>query len=49
MGAGNGWHFMPDDHSGVLRACAASFSNGEILNALSIEMNFAMFFLSEAF
>src|SRR2546422_11053023 len=49
MGAGDGWHFMPDDRLGVLRACAARLNNGEILNALGIEMNFAMLVASEAF
>jgi hypothetical protein len=40
---------MPDDRPGVPRVGAVRLSNGEILDALGIEMNFAMFIASEAF
>ena len=49
MGAGHGWHFMPEDRPGVPRVGAVRLSNREILDALGIEMNFAMFIASKTF
>jgi len=40
---------MPDDRPGVPRVSAVRLSNGEILDALGIEMNLATLIASEAF
>ena len=48
MGTGDGWHFMPDDRSGVLRACNTWLGKRKVPNALGIEMNLAMLFAREA-
>ncbi len=49
MGAGGGWHSMPDDRPGFPWAGAVRVSNGEILDALGIEMNLATLIASKTF
>ena len=47
MGAGCGREFVPNDCSGVLRGFHTWRSKREALNALGVEMNFAMVLASE--
>ena len=42
MRAGDGPNFMPNDRSGVLRPLSGQISQLKALNALGVEMNFAM-------
>src|ERR1700694_4876062 len=49
MGAGNGRNFMPDNQAGFLRVSNTWLIEGEVFNALGIEMNLAMLFAHEAF
>jgi hypothetical protein len=53
MGTGHGRNFVPEDCSGVLRESnpwlTKRLAKREILNALGVEMNFAMVLAGEAF
>jgi hypothetical protein len=48
MRTGDGRNFVPGDGPGAWRVCDAQLSNDKALDALSIEMNLAMLFVSEA-
>jgi len=47
MGAGDGRNFAPEDRSGLLRERDPRLSKREALNALGVEMNFAMVLAGE--
>ena len=49
MGTRDGRNFVPDDRPGVSRVTKAWLIEREALNALCIEMNFAMLFARKAF
>jgi len=49
MRTGKRRDFVPNDHTGVLRACDAWWGKRKVLNALGIEMNLAMLVAGKAF
>lgn len=49
MGTGDRTNFVPNDRAGVLRPRNTGMSQGKALNALGVEMNFAMLVTREAF
>jgi len=49
MRTGERRDFVPNNRSGVLRACEAWWSKHKVFNALGIEMNLAMLVAGKAF